>query len=146
MWKTTKQVALNSTLKNGGKSAIWDVTITKKGQKLMGGRRGFFTIRKIQKSLKVCNTFFLRILEPCTMVCLKYVSFSADISHPCLNEYLMVQSRKSILFVQHPYPRLNRTKRNLLCLLNISGIFEILNKGPSICVFDGRSCNKKYSA
>ena len=106
----------------------------------MGGRRGFFTIRKIQKSLKVCNTFFLRILEPCNLVCLKYVSFSADISHPCLNEYLMVQSRKSILFVQHPYPRLNRTKTNLLCLLNISGtIFKILNKkGPMICVFDGR--------
>ena len=115
-----------------------------KRPKTNGERRGFFTIRKIQKSLKV-TLFFLRILEPSTLVCLKYVSFSADISHPCLNEYLMVQSRKSILFVQHPYPRLNRTKTNLLCLLNISGIFEILNKGPIICVFDGRSCNKKYS-
>ena len=145
MWKTTKQVAFNSTLKNGRKKCNLSCNHSQKWPKTNGGKEGVLHYKENSKIVE--NNTFLRILEPCTLVCLKYVSFSADISHPCLNEYLMVQSRKSILFVQHPYPRLNRTKTNLLCLLNISGtIFEILNKGPIICVFDGRSCNKKYSA
>ena len=52
MWKTTKQVALNSTLKNGGKSAIWDVTITKKGQKLMGEGGGSSLLGKFKNRWK----------------------------------------------------------------------------------------------